>query len=98
MKSSIDEAWEWGPQGKMMVSCEDCQAKFACTKLQVAKDLLKEAVSGSKFAVEAVEQSQTAHITFQKVVPLTCIFTYSMPVCCSICRVAATAYECWFYA
>ena len=35
--------------------------------LQVAKAVLKEAVSGSKFAVEAVEQSDVAHITFQKV-------------------------------
>jgi len=35
--------------------------------VQVAKAILKEAVSGSKFAVEAVEQSDVAHITFQKV-------------------------------
>lgn len=35
--------------------------------VQVAKAVLKEAVSGSKFAVEAVEQSDLAHITFQKV-------------------------------
>jgi hypothetical protein len=35
--------------------------------VQVAKAILKEAVSGSKFAVEAVEQSNVAHITFQKV-------------------------------
>ena len=35
--------------------------------MQVAKAVLKEAVSSSKFAVEAVEQSQVAHITFQKV-------------------------------
>lgn len=35
--------------------------------MQVAKAVLKEAVSGSKFAVEAVEQSDVAHITFQKV-------------------------------
>ena len=37
--------------------------------VQVAKAILKEAVSGSKFAVEAVEQSDVAHITFQKVCP-----------------------------
>lgn len=35
--------------------------------MQVAKAVLKEAVSGSRFAVEAVEQSEVAHITFQKV-------------------------------
>lgn len=33
----------------------------------MAKELLKEAVSGSKFAVEAIDDSDTAHITFQKV-------------------------------
>lgn len=33
----------------------------------MAKELLQEAVSGSKFAVEAVQHSATAHITFQKV-------------------------------
>ena len=33
----------------------------------MAKAVLKEAVSGSKFAVEAVEHSDVAHVTFQKV-------------------------------
>lgn len=33
----------------------------------MAKALLKEALSGSKFAVEAIDTSDTAHITFQKV-------------------------------
>ena len=33
----------------------------------MAKALLKEALSGSKIAVEAIDRSETAHITFQKV-------------------------------
>ena len=33
----------------------------------MAKALLKEALSGSNFAVEAIDKSDTAHINFQKV-------------------------------
>ena len=54
----------------------------------MAKALLKEALSGSKVAVEAIDQSDTAHITFQKV--CTPFFDSSMPNSGLLCLLLPT--------
>ncbi|DBA96975.1 TPA: hypothetical protein ACH3X1_001299 [Trebouxia sp. C0004] len=66
---AIDATVQRRPPGGL-VSAEDAACnrltELALNDVEVAKAVLKEAVSGSRFAVEAVEQSDVAHITFQK--------------------------------
>lgn len=61
--------------------------------MQTAKQLLQEAVSGSKFAMEAVQQSETAHTEFQKV-SLNPVLVASNLCCCCFTVVLLSQLSC----